>query len=99
MAKQGAYRLSVGIDSLGVALGRNTYWTSPRTASSYNLATYAGKPLQRYTKYYWRVEVWNEAGALIAKSGVASFETGVMDKKNWKGTWISDNGDVQLKPC
>lgn len=98
-SEQGSYRLYVGTDSIGVASGKALYWQSAKMPSALNLTTYKGKLLQPFTKYYWRIELWDKRGAPIGTSAVACFETGVMDKKNWQGAWISDNNDVQLKPA
>lgn len=98
-AAQSAYQLTVGTDSMAVSLGQANEWTSGKLTSGQQLVRYAGKPLRPFTKYYWRVEAWDQDGAKLATSGVASFETGMMDKKNWQGAWISDSRAVNLKPA
>lgn len=96
-AGQGAYRLFVGTDSLGVASGKNVNWISSKINASTHLATYAGKPLAPFTKYYWRVALWHGANVLRGSSAVASFETGMMEALNWKGNWISDNHSINTR--
>lgn len=61
--------------------------------------TYGGPVLRPFTKYYWRVRAWNNFGAGAPASSVASFETGLINQRNWQGTWISDTRDVALKPA
>ncbi len=73
-------------------------WQSAKTTGTASLATYAGKPLQPFTRYYWRVDIWDKDG-LQASSTIASFETGMIDKRNWQGAWISDVSDVAVKPA
>ena len=51
-----------------------------------------------FTKYYWRVNSWDQSG-VRSVSSVAAFETGMMDVSNWKGAWISDGTDIDLKPA
>lgn len=97
--EQGAYQLYLGTDSNAVASGIDCYWTSPKIASASSLVTYGGKPLKPFTKYYWRIRLWEKAGLPLGSSAVASFETGLMDKKEWRGAWISDNNDIQRKPA
>ena len=97
-AKQTAYQLSIGTDSAEVGQGKGNVWQLGKVASDVQLVTYAGKALQPFTKYYWRVEVWDKDGKPSASS-VASFETGLMNSKNWQGAWISDVSDVDLKPA
>ena len=96
-AQQAAYRYFLGTDSLGVASGKSVFWASPKVNASTHLITYQGKRLAPFTRYYWRVELWEPGSAVPASSAVAYFETGLMDQHNWQGAWISDNRDVQLK--
>lgn len=92
-AMQTAYQLFVGTDSAAVNKGKGDSWQTVKIISDANLVNYCGKALQPFTKYYWRVMVW-EAGNKSIASGTGSFETGMMGQSNWKGTWISDNKDI-----
>ncbi|WP_324677342.1 alpha-L-rhamnosidase [Hymenobacter sp. GOD-10R] len=96
-ARQQAYQLVVGTDSLSVSQGKGAVWNPGKIASDQQLVTYAGQALRPFTKYFWRVQVWN--GGNAPASRVASFETGLMTMKNWQGTWISDTRDVALRPA
>jgi alpha-L-rhamnosidase len=98
-AAQTAYQLWVGSDSVAVSRGKGNCWQTAKIVSSVNLVTYQGKPLQAFTKYYWKVMVWDAAGNKMVGSTISSFETGMMDKANWKGTWISDNKDIRTNPA
>ncbi len=95
---QTAYHLVVGTDSLEVKQGKGNYWVVPETNSAANLVTYAGKPLQPFTKYYWSVRITNNQGQQTVPV-VAGFETGMMQMSNWKGTWISDAKGIAVKPA
>ncbi|WP_332369822.1 family 78 glycoside hydrolase catalytic domain [Spirosoma telluris] len=97
-AKQTAYKLVVGIDSSLVSQGKGGHWQSGKIPSNTQLVTYSGVPLQPFTKYFWRLEVWDK-DRKPSTSSVASFETGLMNSGNWKGNWISDINDVTLKPA
>ena len=98
-ALQQAYQIFVGTDSLGVMRGDANIWNSQKKAGSLMLITYNGKTLTPFTKYYWAVQVWDKDGKESLRSKVASFETGMMQMKNWKGSWISDSRDINLKPA
>ena len=98
-AAQTAYQISVGTDSMSVINGKSDSWQTAKVVSSANLVSYQGKPLQPFTKYYWRVQLWDQAGKKLAPSTVASFETGMMDMRNWKGSWISDNKGIAVNPA
>jgi alpha-L-rhamnosidase len=98
-ATQAAYQLTVSTDSLAIARGSESAWTSGKVPSAQQLVTYGGPALRPFTKYYWRVRTWNGARTEGPASRVASFETGLMSQANWQGTWISDTRDVALKPA
>ncbi len=96
-ALQTAYQLLVGADSVEVASGKGNCWNTDRIQGPEMLVTYAGKTLQPFTKYYWSVTVWDKDHQKMAVSRIASFETGMMHISNWKGEWISDSKDINLK--
>lgn len=92
-ARQSAYRVIVGTDSLQVISGKGAVWDSGKIDSDPQLVTYNGKELTPFTKYYWKVMVW-DAAQKKSVSGIQSFETGMMDISNWQGNWISDGKDI-----
>ena len=97
-ATQTAYQLSVGTDSAGVQNGRADAWQTEKMASDTMRIVYQGKPLQPFTTYFWRVTLWDKDGKSVS-SDITRFETGMMDKGNWQGTWISDNRNIAYKPA
>lgn len=96
-ARQTAFRIMVGKDSLSVAGRKGLLWDSGKTLSDKNLSVYKGPALAAFTKYYWLVEIWDKDGR--SSAAVSSFETGMMKPDNWKGTWISDSQDISTKPA
>ena len=77
----------VGTDSAAVAQGRGVLWQSAKVGG---VISYNGPALHPFTRYYW---------AVANRSAIASFETGMMDQKNWLGSWITDTKDISLKPA
>ena len=73
-------------------------WNSGKKESDQILVTYPEKNLQPFTKYYWKVNVWDKDGKK-ASSDINSFETGMMGMENWQGAWIGDNRDINYKPA
>lgn len=98
-AKQSAFQLLVGTDSLAVAKGEGDFWDSDKRVSNATLITYDGKQLDPQTQYFWCVRVWNPLSEQSAVSKVACFSTGMKQMSNWKGDWISDSKDINLKPA
>ncbi len=97
-ARQSAYRVIVGTDSLRVVNGEGEVWDSGKINSDRQLVTYEGKDLTPFTRYYWKVMIW-DAGQNESISGIQSFETGLMDISNWQGNWISDGRDIHYAPA
>lgn len=93
-AVQTAYQLEVTTDSSGKApmLESSTH----RTATMQ--ARYSGTPLQPFTRYFWRIAVWDREEKKYISSW-SSFETGMMQQQHWQGAWISDGTDVNLLPA
>ncbi len=98
-AKQTAFDVIVGTDSIAVAKGTGNIWQTGRMNKDLQLLTYAGKALAPFTKYFWAVKIWDKDGKPSAIRMVASFETGMMQQGNWKGAWISDSRDINIKPA
>ena len=95
-ALQQAYRIVVGTDSVSVAAGTGNMWSTQQITSDEMLVCYVGQTVSPFTKYYWKVDVWDKDNE-IRTSDVASFETGMMHINNWKGAWISDGHELQGK--
>ena len=97
-AKQTAYQIVIGGDSLEVVGGKGKTWDTGKKSSDQILVTYSGQSLRPFNKYYWKVNVWDKDG-VASSSDVNSFETGMMGMENWQGTWIGDNRDINHKPA
>lgn len=98
-ASQMAWQLFVSTDSADLLKGKGNTWVTGKISTSVQTVTYKGKSLQPFTKYYWTVKIWDKDARPSLAAKVGSFETGMMDRRNWKGAWISDTRDVHLKPA
>ena len=63
-------------------------WDTGVVKSDIQLITYAGANLEPFTRYYWKVIIWDEEGNENS-SDIQTFEMGMMDMSNWSGNWIS----------
>ncbi len=97
-ARQTGYRILVDQDSVALTRGKGNMWNSQWMEAGDNLALYGGQPLQPFTRYFWRVDILDK-DKKPALPAIGSFETGMMEMKNWKGAWISDRDDINLKPA
>ena len=94
---QKEFHLTVDTDSVKVAKGEGTLWDY-KNASDPILTAYQGKALQPYTRYYWGISI-TDGEENKSPVMVSSFETGMMKTHNWKGSWITDVEDIDLKPA
>lgn len=105
-AKQTAYRLIVGTNFENVYNILSTTpvsgsfsgisWDTGVVKSDNQLITYDPSNLEPFTKYYWKVIVWND-NQDVGSSNIQTFETGMMEMNNWQGNWISDGRDINYK--
>lgn len=98
-AKQTAFRLMLGTDSLALAQGKVNTWTTGWLQTNAQLKSYSGPQLKPFTKYYWRVDIADQHQKKSGAAKIASFEMGMMNPKNWQGAWIADNEQIKLKPA
>lgn len=95
-ARQIAYEITLGTDSLAVSKGEGNVWKSGRIDRNDIRIAYEKKDLKSFTKYFWRVTLWN-AQSREVHSQVSSFETAFLGDATWKGTWISDDKSQEEK--
>jgi alpha-L-rhamnosidase len=98
-ARQTAYQIIVGTDSLAVSQGTGNCWQTGAVQSNKQLVLYAGNALQPFTRYYYTVQVWDNNQQASPLASVHNFETGMMNTANWQGAWISDSRDITIKPA
>ncbi|WP_126973956.1 alpha-L-rhamnosidase [Gynurincola endophyticus] len=95
-AKQTAYQVIVATDSIDVVNNNGKNWNTGKVLQDDIQIRYAGEKLYPFTKYFWKVITWDKDGQALT-SAISSFETGVMEITNWKGTWISDYNNIHHK--
>lgn len=98
-AKQASFRILVDTDSLALTKADGKLWNTGWIKSDHQLLIYSGQLLKPFTKYFWRIEISDGNQKKSNQAFISSFETGMMDMKNWQGSWISDNEDPKLKPA
>ncbi|WP_211316518.1 family 78 glycoside hydrolase catalytic domain [Niabella yanshanensis] len=82
-------------------------WNSGKTEGNQtNQVAYNGKPLFSAGIYYWKVRSWDKDRNAGPWSIVASWETGLFNKLEWKADWIgfeldslNTNKDYHLPPA
>ena len=87
-AAQTAFRIAAALREQDLDEPGRLIWDSGRRMSDETLlVAWDGPALQSATRYHWRVETWDETGAV---SGVAQtwFETGLLHRDDWTAVWI-----------
>lgn len=88
---QTAYEIIVSDNEKSTASGKGNVWQTGKVISNTNInIDYAGRPLLPFTKYFWRVKVYNKNGLASGWSNIATFETAALQPGDWKARWISD---------
>lgn len=89
-AKQSAYEIIVSDSREEVQREKGGLWATGKINSSNSInIRYEGAPLKPFTRYFWRVRVYDESGA-SSWSEIAWFETAMFDASDWKAVWIDD---------
>jgi len=94
--KQTAWNVIVSDDKGKIDAGNGNIWDSGKRKGDETFGIkLPGDRLKSFTKYYWKIRVWDRDGKVSGWSEPASFITGAFDKKEWKAEWI---GDLPEKP-
>ena len=87
--KQTAYRIIVSSTEENILKNKGDIWDSKKIKSDENInICYSGKTLRSFTKYFWKVVLWNENNVQGDWADVTSFSTGAMKPDDWKGEWL-----------
>jgi alpha-L-rhamnosidase len=88
-ARQTAYQILVSSTTEMLARGKGDIWDSRRVDSDNSRAVpYEGPALKPSTRYFWRVLVWDQNGKASVPSEPSWWETGLLNRENWKAQWI-----------
>lgn len=88
-SRQAAYRVMISDDSAKLAGNEANIWDSRQVISAKSTGiVYEGQPLKSCTRYYWKVQVQLQGAAAGRWSSVSCFETGLLDQKEWTGSWV-----------
>ncbi len=97
-AGQTSYQILVDTDTATLKDDIGNTWDSGVMYSGTQLVDYKGEKLKSFTKYFWKVIVFDEKKEKH-ESALGSFETAMMDSSAWSGKWISDEKDINYKPA
>jgi alpha-L-rhamnosidase len=88
---QSAYRILVASSTENLAANKGDLWDSGMVGSSrQNQIEYEGSPLESRQQIFWKVRLWDQAGASSRWSKVASWSMGLLNRSDWMARWIGD---------
>jgi alpha-L-rhamnosidase len=95
--KQTAYRVIVSDNIKDIKNEKGDFWDSGKIFSdqSENIL-FHGKVLYSRLKLYWAVKIWDEKDSSTKWSECAVFETGLLNKNDWKALWIGTESHVHI---
>lgn len=96
--KQTAWQLIVSDNLEKIETSEGNTWDSGKTKGNETFGIkWKGNKLQSFTKYYWKVRVWDRDGNVSYWSKTATFITGAFNKNDWKASWIGDQPEAPLE--
>lgn len=84
---QAAYDIEVSTDSTFIT----PVWKPGKINSSHSVhIVYQGQSLKSFTRYYWRVRIYDQDGVVSQWSTTTWFETAMLNAVDWQAQWIDD---------
>lgn len=87
--KQTAYHLLIASSAALLNANTGDLWDSGIVSGANTQIFYAGQSLHTAQQVFWKVQVWNKAGASSAWSSNTTWTTGLMTTNDWGGVWIT----------
>jgi alpha-L-rhamnosidase len=96
--RQTSCEIILGDDLSILNAGKGNFWESGKILGAQSFGViYTGKPLKSFTRYFWKVRVWNQKSEMSDWSQPSWFETSMMKSTDWKAKWISDQRPLPAK--
>ncbi|MEO8764022.1 MAG: family 78 glycoside hydrolase catalytic domain [Ginsengibacter sp.] len=88
---QSAYEIIVSDNEKNTRSCKGNIWETDKISSDQNIQIeFSGRPLKSFTKYFWRVRVYDNNGTASSWSTTATFETAALLASDWQAKWIGD---------
>ena len=88
-ARQTAYQILAASTKHDLLEEQSLLWDTGKVPSEQSIhVVYDGEPLSSGKRAFWKVRVWDENDEATAYSAPAWWETGLLERSDWKGRWI-----------
>ncbi len=86
---QSAFRIIVSSSKKVLDQNKGDIWDSKKIKSNDSLSIeFAGKQLRAFSKYFWKIMLWDESGTRGDWSTTSAFTMGMLKPEDWKAEWI-----------
>jgi len=94
---QSAYQVLVATAPSLLRDDTSDLWDSKKIISGQsNLVSYEGASLTSGSEVFWKVRIWDAQDRRTPWSDVASFSVGLLEKEDWKASWIGIDRQVGI---
>jgi len=88
---QSAFRILVSRDPKLLEKNKADSWDSGKREGTQSInMEYDGSRLESFSRYYWKIMAWDEAGNRTEWSPVSEFETAILNEREWNASWIGN---------
>jgi len=88
---QTAYEILVSSNQKDLENNNGAIWQSGKIYSNSTFGIlFAGKSLKSFSRYFWKLRIWDGKNQSSKWSSVYWFETAMMKNSDWEAQWISD---------
>ncbi|MCD7975888.1 MAG: family 78 glycoside hydrolase catalytic domain, partial [Tannerellaceae bacterium] len=95
--RQTAYELLVSEQKEELEENRGSQWYSGKIKEEGSIQViYKGNPLKPFTRYFWKVRIFDEHDIPSSWSEIQWFETAMLSPEDWEAQWIG-NGQPQFQ--
>ena len=94
--RQSAYQIRVAATAAEPVGKQGRLWDSGKVRSALQFGvTYAGSPLAKTSRYWWKVRTWDKDDQVSPWSEARSFVTGLFKPSDWNAQWVQHPDAVQ----
>jgi alpha-L-rhamnosidase len=98
--EQTAYQILVAGNLSLLKKNKADLWDSGKIVSSSSIIVpYGGKFLKSGSVAFWKVRVFDEKGRVSAWSPPSRFSVGLLEKDDWKASYIGFNSENEYREC
>src|SRR5690348_10574461 len=84
--RQTAYRVLVASSEAALRASTGDLWDTGKVTSDQSIqVVYRGKPLESGAAAFWKVQVWDQTGAVSDWSAPARWTMGLLHAEDWRG--------------